>query len=154
MSWNYNPNLIAAIDQVRIAIGDVTTSDPLFSDQEITGMLAVYPSALLAAAALADAQAAKYARRASMSVDGLSVQYNQRVTGFMQLASRLRAQAANGEGAGNVGSPLISGISKADMETQKEDTDRDPNRFEVGMQDYPGTPRLPYGDRSPTDGSP
>jgi len=142
VTFTYDTSLANDLAKVRLALGDTTTSDPLFSDEEISGALGIYGSPLQTAAALADAQAAKYSRFAAMSIDGASVQYNQRADMFRALATRLRTQAVTAD-SGGLGSPFVGGTSKADMDTERQDTDREPNRFEVGQMDFPGT-ALPY----------
>jgi hypothetical protein len=98
------------------------------------------------AAALADAQAAKYARRASMSIDGASFRYGELSQNFRELATRLRTQAVQGE-SGGIGTPSVSGVSIAAMDAADDDTDREPSRFKVGMMDNPGS-SLAGGDSS------
>lgn len=137
MSFTYLGDLSTNLDKVRFAIGDTDATTALFTDAEINGALTVYGTPLNTAAALADAQSAKYSRIANLSIDGASFQYSDRARMFRELAVRLRAQAATADD-GNLASPFVGGVSMADMDAQRDNSDREPNRFEVGMHDFPG----------------
>jgi hypothetical protein len=126
-------------DYLRILIGD-TGDTPILEDEQIETISALYSDsqALLAAAALADAIAAKYSNMVAISISGLgSFQYGDRARAFMALATRLRAQA-NAAGSTDLGTPYVGGISKTDVATNDDNADRTPNSFKVGRDDYPG----------------
>ena len=138
MAFTYIGDLSTSRDKVRFYLGDDTTADALFTDATIDGALALYGSPIATAAAMAEAQAAKYARKVTMSIDGASINYSDLAKQWQQLAVKLRMQAANGEG-GTATGPYVGGVSIADMDTQRDNTDREPSRIEVGEFDYPGT---------------
>lgn len=151
MSWSYDPALSTDKDKVRLFIGDTDTTAQLFSDEEISALLVSVPSPSLAAALLADAQAAKYSRFSAISIDGASFAYQQRADMFRTLANRLRAQATATE-AGGIGTPAVSGVSISEDNGVAADPDREPSRITVGGFDYPGTmiqgPDAPLGTGS------
>lgn len=150
MAFTYTGDLSTNLDKTRFYVGDTDSTAALFTDAEINGALAVYTTPLNTAAALADAQAAKYSRFATISIDGASVAYTDRAKAFRDLAVRLRAQSVTADDAG-IGTPFVGGVSIADMDTQRTDSDREPNRFEVGMQDFPGTALSASGGASADD---
>jgi hypothetical protein len=98
MTWSYsgNPNTTDR-DAVRFLIGDTDYDDQLLSDEELAFVLTDEPDVRRAASRAAEAVAAKFARRAdsSKSVGDLSLSesWSQRAAQFMELASRLLAQA-------------------------------------------------------------
>lgn len=149
MAFTYQGDLSTDLDKVRFHIGDTDSTAVLFTDAEITGALAIYTTVLNTAAALADAQAAKYARRVTTSIDGASLNYSDLAKQFHALAVRLRSQAVTADDAG-IGTPFVGGVSIDAMDTQREDSDREPNRFEVGMMDYPGS-ALPQSNTGSSD---
>ncbi len=149
MAFTYLCDLSTDRDRVRFALGDVTSSDPLFTDAEIDGALTTYGSVSASAAMLADGQAAKYARRVTMSIDGASVNYSDLAKQWRDLAARIRANAVIAD-SGSIGSPFVGGVSISDMDANQDDTDRNPSRFEVGQFDYPGT-SLAAGDDDSDD---
>lgn len=97
MTWTYVPDFSLAKDRVRLLIGDTDSSDPLISDEEIsvhtTGVLAP-ANDYLAAAAVCDAIAGKFSRRADMSTGASSVSLSQQVTQYERKARELRRRSA------------------------------------------------------------
>jgi hypothetical protein len=135
--FTYRSDLISPLDQTRFLIGDTDPRAMLFHDAEINGTLAIYENLPIdAAIALATAQAAKYARKSTMSVDGLNVQYGDLSKQFTALANQLRKQRWERPGA--VGAPYVGGVSRADIITNVMNCDRPPSQFWVGMGDDPG----------------
>ncbi|QOZ25280.1 hypothetical protein [Bradyrhizobium sp. CCBAU 51753] len=123
-------------DLVRLKVGD--TDGSLLSDDQIDLLIDGQSSSNLAAALCADALAAKFSRSVTFAVEGLRIENSNKAQAYLALAQRLRAQAALSD-AGGIGAPSVGGISKSQMETVDGDTDREPNRFKVGMSDAPGT---------------
>jgi hypothetical protein len=94
---------LSSRDQVRLAIGDTDSTDPLLSDDEVDSYLAargqldtgggtVY-NIPAASADAAGAIAAKYAREFNFGEDGQRFDRAQRVGHYMALEVRLRTQA-------------------------------------------------------------
>lgn len=136
MSATYDPTLPTDRDLVRRLIGDVDMSNALISDEEINALLTRIGSAYLTAATLADGLAGQYAKSVSFSVEGLSISNTQKYEHFLGLAARLRSQATLADGG--LGTPFVGGVSKGEMQSVDDDTDKEPNRFKVGNMDYPG----------------
>lgn len=92
---------------IRLEIGDTDSSGSLFDDSELTYFYAQESSSVLKASARAmEALAQRYARRASFSADGLSVQYQ-------GAAREARAQAKEmRKRAGGVGTQTIAMIRR------------------------------------------
>lgn len=121
-------------DTVRLLIGDTDASDQILTDDQIDAISALYGDTYQAAAGAADAIAARYARRISMSVDGASVNYSDLSRQYRDLATRLRVQ-----GTAQGVTPFVAGISISEMDSVDTDPDRNPSRFKVGMSDFPGS---------------
>jgi hypothetical protein len=124
-------------DLVRLLVGDADPDNQMLTDDQVALVTAQFSSSTLAAAAVADALAGKFSRSVTFSVEGLSIQNSQKAANFRALAQRLRANAVLTDD-GALGASVL-GISKSQMETVDEDTDRNPSRFKVGMSDFPGT---------------
>lgn len=137
MTTTYDPNLSTTTDQIRLYLGDTDIASAIFSNEEIVAIYAMEKTTLSAAAALASSAAARYARRVSTSIDGLSVQYSDMAKGFAALATRLRQQMT--EGPGGLGQPAVEGVSVSEMDAVNSDIDRNPSRFRMGQDDNPGT---------------
>lgn len=137
MAFTYLGDLSTPLDQTRFLIGDTDPTNPLFLDSEVTGNLTISGSPIAAAIALCTAQAMKYGRKVTMSVDGLSVNYSDLAKQFTALAQQLRKQLSEAPGA--FGVPYVGGVSLSDMLTNDLDSDRVPSQFEVGSEDYPGS---------------
>jgi cytochrome c biogenesis protein ResB len=133
MSWNYNSGLLSTspLMQVRALIGDVMQNDQLLQDEEINYFISLRSSIPGACAEACRRLAAQFARRATTSVAGMSVQFNNQARQFLQMAAEFEADAAlRGSGA-----PYAGGISVADKTTQEENTDRVDPQYVVGMDD-------------------
>ncbi len=131
MTWTYGGDPAANTrDEVRFLVGDTDSTDTQVTDAEISWALADASNTTLAAAQIAEAIAAKYARFVSKSVGDLSIQYAQRQQHYAELAARLKAK---GSRRGVV--PYAGGISQADKETQEDDSDRVQPSFTKGMHD-------------------
>lgn len=144
MTFSYNDSLSTDKDKVRQLLGDIDQDDALVSDEAIKNFVAQYGNIYFAAAALADGIATKFARMPSMSFSGLSLQGADRAQQYRELAISLRNQATV-SAPGGIGIPEVTGVSQSAMQIVETDTDRDPNRFKVGQDDFPGTeiPRVP-----------
>src|SRR5688500_12229196 len=90
MSWSYSGDpSSSSLDEVRFLLGDIDSTYPLLSDEEITYLLQERTSRGAAADA-ASALAARYAREVSFSADGVSVQVEQLQEKYEKLATSLR----------------------------------------------------------------
>ena len=136
MSWVYSGDPgFSDKDQVRFQVGDTDGTDQQVSDEEIEWAITETASTRGAAAIIARAIAAKYARLTDMSVGDLRQSYSQRQEHYTELAERLERQ----EGLRSLNDMYAGGISESDKETQEEDTDRVSPNFKIGMHDNPGS---------------
>jgi|SRR5581483_4183185 len=135
MTATYDPTLAADKDKVRFYIGDTDVANVIFSDEEIVAALAIYDTPLATAITMADAAASKYARKVSMSVDGLSVNYSDLARNFAAVAQRLRKQQV--EAPGGLAAPYVAGVSIGDMDGVDGNTDRPASQFKIGQFDDP-----------------
>lgn len=132
MTWTWGADTTVQLDRVRILVGDTDENDPLISDEEIglylTGGYWEQDSDYLAAARVATAIAAKFARRPdSLSAGGTSVSWSQLADRYRTLATEL-ADLASTE-SGFSAAPFAGGISQSDVLAREADTDRMPNFF-------------------------
>jgi len=92
--WNYDANLPSAKDRVRLAVGDTDATNPLREDETINVTVLAYGEAE-GSARLAESLAAQFAQEPdSVAVDGLTVSWRSRVSAWLELATRMRSQAA------------------------------------------------------------
>jgi len=100
MSWTYGGDPAGSLrDRVRFLVGDTEAAQPLASDGEVDWSLARHGSPAAAAAALARALAARFARQVDLSIGDLSRAAAQQHAHFLALAERLAREAAS-EGVG------------------------------------------------------
>lgn len=97
MSWSYSGDPSnTEKDAVRFLIADVDTNEQQISDEEIFFLIDTWKdlhgSIIYVAAMAADAIAARYAREAGYSADGVSVSLGEVQAKYEALANRLRAQ--------------------------------------------------------------
>lgn len=119
--WSYDEtDLTNRTNEVRFLVGDTDASDPLVQDEEIDRLLVLYPPiatkpAYLAAAAVADAIAFKFARLFDRSVGALQGSFSQKHQHYKALAETLRvAHQTNGvgvpvQGAIVLAAPVLGG---------------------------------------------
>lgn len=87
----------------------------------------------MAAATVAEAQAAKYSRKVDLDLDGFRVNYSEQADQMRKLAARLRAQAI--AASGGLGTPFVGGVSVSARDSAVADTDRVAPLFTTTMQD-------------------
>jgi len=134
MSWSYdedNLNTTTAsgrLNVVRLLVGDTNVSDTQVQDQEIAFALTqTNNSTYYAAGWIARAISGKYARQVTIDLDDqLMAQYSDLAVQYSLLADRLEYQGKRTAGAlGMIG----GGISRADMENVRDNTDRNDPSF-------------------------
>lgn len=161
MTWTYDPSLLSEVDgdgqptaeakrtQIRMLISDNEAGTEQFlQDEEIDWLVAQwYPkmgTTYWVAAVAADTIAAKYAREASYSADGVSIGLGAVGDQFRALAAALRAQHhALLVGGG----PDVGGITPGEETAQ----DIEPFDFGTGMHDNVEAGRQKYGSRRGPD---
>lgn len=131
MTWTYSSNPSASdLDEVRFLVGDTDTTSQLVTNEEITYAVAEEGDNLSAAARVAKAIAAKFARKVDRTVGDLRISYSQRQKHYMDLAAELKARSDIGAAA-----PYAGGLSIAEKESVRENTDRVRPSFTKGMHD-------------------
>lgn len=106
-------------DAVRFWIDDTDVDNAQIMDAEVDYTLTLFPNALLAAANCARKLAGKYARKVNKRVGDLSINYSDISKKYEDLADSLQAQ---GDTIGLI--PYGGGLSRADMEAVRSNTDR------------------------------
>lgn len=120
MAFTYtdDPENVAR-DAVRLLVGDTDSSDPLLSDAEVAFYLSENGSNNYRAGSEAcKAIAAKLARLPDLKTGRVTISNSDRAKAFLDLADKLARKALS------FVAPYAGGISKADKETQEENTDR------------------------------
>lgn len=122
MAWTYSGNPAASDrDWIRFTLQD-TTPPGLLQDEEIDAILTEHGGDKhMAAAALADALAMRFAMQASYSVEGLREELSQRAQIYASMAQRLRQRAS---------------LRRA-VPVSTADNTRPP-AFRLGLHDYTG----------------
>jgi hypothetical protein len=114
-------------DAVRFLLGDTDSNEPLLSDEEISYALnkwmTIHGTVEYTASVLALNIAARYAREASVSADGVSVQLGQVANQFRDLAASLREQHKN---------LLVGGVPDVGGVSPYEQLDPDTKNFAFG----------------------
>ncbi len=123
-------------DAVRALLRDTSTSAPLLTDNEVSWLVADYPSVHYAAAAGADMIAGGKTESVTLKrVGDLTLQKGGSKVGiameYRSLAKQLRLTAAT-RGV----KPYTGGISIADKDSIEGDTDWDRPAAKIGMHDY------------------
>ncbi|MGN6812554.1 MAG: hypothetical protein ACTHMP_16950 [Thermomicrobiales bacterium] len=136
MTFSYVPGQLATVPlyRVRLALGDTQPAYPLLQDEEIDQYLTTYGTTNIyfAAAYAAEAIAGLFSRQVDRALGGgLSLQNSQKVTQYLQLAARLRRQAALGV------MPYAGGLSVSEKRAEEQDTDRVPPFFTRGSLQPP-----------------
>lgn len=134
MAWTYtNDPTNVARDEVRLLIGDVDSSSPQLTDEEISYYLTREGNATGAAAAAASGLAALYSKKADKAVSDLRISYGQIARHYQALAASLSRRLAI-RGA----KPIAGGISRARKETVDDDTDQVEPHFKRDQFRHPG----------------
>lgn len=117
----------ADITAVRFYVGDPAGADQQLSDADITFALdQTSDDVLTAAAVCARALAARYARKVDTKFETVESKYSQLRDNYNNLARQLDQQAKK---QGGMGLPIAGGLSKAEVDSVRSDTDRVPPFF-------------------------
>lgn len=136
MTFTYdNTDLSTDLAKIRSAIGDVVEHpDYSLTDEEINARLTEYPDRHVAAVACQEDRISRALLHPSSSVHG--IQRNAIVDALERHLKTLKKRAGKGKLHSYFG-----GISKARKSTLESDTDFTRPSFEVGRDDFAGTPR-------------
>lgn len=135
-------------DAVRFLTGDTDVDNALLQDGEIDYIITHWTDTQSTveyyASVAADTIAAKFAREANFSADGVSVGLGNVAMQYRDLAANLREQHKNLLVGG---SPDVGGITPG----EQTDPDIAPFIFGTDMHDNPEAGRQNYGSRSVTE---
>lgn len=134
MTWTYSGDPSdSPRDEVRFLVGDTNTNKQLVSDEEIAFALASTSDSTYGAAALcARAIAGKFSREVNGRFESIWSDDGSKSKQFFDLARRLDIQAKTAGGLA-LGSPYVGGVSRADMESVRANTDRVDSAFMRGQ---------------------
>ncbi len=118
------------MDLTRFLVGDTDTDDQLVNNEEVNWALSQFP-VYTAAAELADAIAAKFARKVDKSVGDLKISFSRQAEQYAKKAAMLRKRSSV------IGvTPYAGGISISDKDTVRANDDRIDPSFRRGMTDH------------------
>lgn len=130
---SYDDTLPTDLDKARALLGDTATTE-LLTDDHIEAVLALY-SFNSSVAFLATELATRYAQKpGSVSANGKSVSWADRVRTWLALATQMRAGGVTGPPSV---APYAGGLSKTDKRTVEGDTDRVQPVFTKNLQGDP-----------------
>ena len=142
MTFVYDAPGVSEKDTIRFLLQDTDSTEPLLQDEEIQYYITRLRdtwSLEYIASVLADTLAARYAREASYSADGVSVNLAQQAQQFRDLAANLRSQHKNllvgglpDVGGITPGEELLPNTRPFSFGTGMHDS------IEAGEQDYGG----------------
>ena len=146
MTWHYLSTAPASSERswIRLRIGDTSSGDPMFEDEEIEAFLSEAGNKYDALAMAAETLGAKFARSADKQVGKLRLAMGKVSERYFQMADRVRSEAdAEGDAGGGV---YAGGISESDKDTDLLDTDAvDPaftrDQFDNPAEDSTGVGR-------------
>lgn len=121
MSWTYTANPAGVPrDAFRLYIGDTDKDDPIFQDGEADWFVTQAASPLAGAIEACTALMARSARLVSESVGEERIEYGQLLKNYQALMDSLQARLVIDMKV----MPFAGGISRADVQSQRCDTDR------------------------------
>lgn len=122
-------------ENVRILVGDTDTTDQLLTDAQIYFFLLTEGNIYKAAAKAARSIQGKFSRTADISIESVKKSYSQRAQAYAKLADNLERQASTKI----IPSPVVTGISNSEMESQRSTSDRPKENFYIGKFDNPNS---------------
>ena len=136
MAWTYGADPANSDrDAVRLTIGDTDTSDQQLQDSEVNYYLGLYGDSgsgrvLPASIRACEAIAARYARQADTTNQGLSVGASKRHAHYLELAQTLRLESQT------VAEVFLGGSKYSEAEKLDDDSDLIPPAFRREQDDY------------------
>lgn len=119
MTWTYTGDPSAStLEEIRFLLGDIVSTDPLITDEELLWLYGQHGSSTYAAAAAAARSlAAKFARDVDRTIGSLSISASKRADNFRALALELDSHNAGLAGW------FAGGTSLGDKDSRASDTD-------------------------------
>ena len=123
MTWTYTSDFTAAKDKIRFLVQDTNTNDQLVTDEEIAFAVSQNSNIYRAASIVARSIGLKFARQLNLdpAPGGVSLDSQAQAEKYLKLAEELEGQASTVSAAISV---FAGGISVADMNARRADTDR------------------------------
>lgn len=131
------------IEQLRALVQDNGTTE-ILGDPTYLEVMDLEVNSYRAAAVICRILAAKYAAKVKVKAGPVAVENQQKFEHYESLADAYDQSAregGGGEGAGGLavggGAPGLTGVSVADMEDVREDTDRPDSAFRMKLHENP-----------------
>jgi len=131
-AWTYNPMELAnsTLYQTRLLIGDILQGDQQMTDAEVNYFVTQYSNVTLAAAACCRHLATRYARAVDIVQGNLKTNYSNKSKQYFAMSVDMEQRGYATAIGGYAG-----GISREDVQTQQQNTDRVQPEFTIGMSD-------------------
>lgn len=143
MTFTYSSlDLSTDLAKVRRYLGDVVSTDAIFTDEEINATLAIQADLVQATASLADQAAASFARKVDVGSLSARKAASQLFDHYLRLADKYRALGPGdvpGGTGNNAGGLLIGGATQAEIDAERDDDTYTKSNFAVGMDDNHGS---------------
>ena len=133
--------MAVTVSLLRSLVGDDGTTE-IKNDAHYTSIIALEANVYKAAAIAARTLAAHFAQKVATTIGAVKAEHQQKAANYFSLATEYDKSAIMGGGAADpdtLGTPVVTGVSEAEMDAQREDTDRVQSSFYRGMHDNPGT---------------
>lgn len=130
-NFTYTGAVDTDLEKVRLIVGDISKNRPRLSDGEINFFLTEEGSVRRASVRAAESIAAIFADKVDQSVGKIRISFSQRFKHFTELAKRLSRNANQGSLAG----AFSGGISKADKQTDENNSDFPKHFFTRDLHD-------------------
>ena len=143
--FSYNSeNLTIPLNQVRLIIGDVNSTDAVFCNDEIDFFISEEANIYGASAIAKRAHAAKVFDKVSKTVGKLKIELQQQHEHLLKEAEILDGKS-NTKGAPQL---FAGGLSISGKEAERADTDRVDPKFTRDQDQFPGTGENSIGGTS------
>jgi hypothetical protein len=141
VTFTYSPGRIAqqGRDYLRFKLGDTRKNNPLLSDEELDGVLALSaeadgapPDPSRALYMAAESLANKFRNQVTRSVGQLRLEYGQRTQYWTAEAARLRKLSTTAYAPRAI-------VTRTGEQAERDDPERRPDYFHEGLHDLPGS---------------
>ena len=124
---------------LRSMLQDPSGASEILATTDYDVIIAIEDDNVYRAAAMAARMiAATFAQKIKVAAGSIKADLDEKYQHYIDLAKNWDFRAREGGGgSGDEFSPQLTGVSLAEIETVRDDTDRPPSSFEMGFQDNP-----------------
>lgn len=134
MPWSYDPSLPTSRDKLRLLVQDTDTNDQLLTDEELDFLLTENASNIYRAGSeAARTIAIKLGSRPSVRLAKAGIDADEQFEHYMRLSEKLASSSTSVSGSGFAPQIFAGGISVADIDSRRADTDRPTSGFTTDL---------------------